>query len=226
MAKGTSHLNPVAEPRRLCVFVSSVVTGYQDLLDGIYALLTQQGFEVCMSHKGTVLVDSGDQAYDSCLRQVEQCDLFLGVILPAYGSGSSEDEPLNITHREMLKAIELNMPRWFLVHEHVVVAAKLLDQFKDRSSLERFKLRAEVGEYRPCEYLGDLRVIDMYNAALRRGVRPVSARQGNWVQTFGEQADAKLFVQAQFRRHRELFSKLRELGPPSTPGTTPALDLP
>lgn len=227
MAKGKTQLPQPGLPQpRLSVFVSSVVTGYADLLDSIYALLTQQGFEVCMSHKGTVLVDSNEQAYTSCLKQVEQCDLFLGVILPGYGSGKSEDQPLNITHREMLHAIELNMPRWFLVHEHVVVAAKLLSQFRDPAVVDRFTLKAELGTYRPNEYLGDLRVVDMYNAAIRRGVDPVSARTGNWVQTFGEKAEAQLFVEAQFRRHRELFAKLRELGPPSVPGRNPAPELP
>lgn len=210
--------NPKADPQTvvqeqpLRVFVSSSVVGYEDLLDGIFTQLALEGFEVCMSHKGTVPVSSSEQAFTSCLRTVEECDLFLGLVLPRYGSGATKDEPLGITHREMEQAIALDMPRWFLVHEHVVVANKMLRMFRDRSQNDVFTLNKGC-DFEPNEFLDDLRILDMYNAVLQPGVKPVSKRKGNWIQTFGSEADAVLFVSAQFRRHRELFNQLRQLLP-------------
>jgi hypothetical protein len=42
------------EAPRLRILVSSAVLGYEDLLESIYALLEQYGYEVVMSHKGTL----------------------------------------------------------------------------------------------------------------------------------------------------------------------------
>jgi hypothetical protein len=64
--------------RRLTILVSSAVYGYEDMLESIYALLEGFGYEVLMSHKGTIPVDPNESAMDSCLDAVARCDLFLG----------------------------------------------------------------------------------------------------------------------------------------------------
>lgn len=193
--------------------MSSVVTGYEPLLKNLYALLTEQGFEVIQSCMGTVPVSSDHQAYEDCLAAIDECDLFLGIIFPKYGSGATADEPLNITHREMLKAIAKKMPRWFMVHEQVVIATEVLKEFRDPKVKDRFALMYGHG-FVGSKFLDDLRIIDMHNAVLQRDVKPVSMRAGNWVQTFGDEYEAKLFVQAQFRGDRELFDQLRKQMPP------------
>lgn len=111
--------------KKLTVMVSSTVYGVEELLDRVYSLLTTFGYEVWMSHKGTVPVSSNETAFESCLKAVEKCDLFLGIITPQYGSGV-DATGLSITHKEMKKAIELNKPRWFLAHDQVVFARRLL----------------------------------------------------------------------------------------------------
>jgi hypothetical protein len=50
-------------------------------------------------------------------------------------------------------------------------------------------------------------VIDLFELAMRHDVADVAHRQGNWVQPFGPDDDARLFVTAQFRRYRELYDK-------------------
>jgi hypothetical protein len=50
-------------------------------------------------------------------------------------------------------------------------------------------------------------VLDLYEAAMRHDIKEVKNRKGNWVQTFGTDDDARLFVNAQFRRQRELLEK-------------------
>ena len=99
--KPKSQATTKEEPR-LKVLVSSVVLGYQDFLESIYALLEQYGYEVAMSHKGTLPVDPEISAMSSCVQAVDDCDLFLGVILPRYGSGKEEADRLSIMHREAL----------------------------------------------------------------------------------------------------------------------------
>jgi hypothetical protein len=190
---------------RLKILVSSVVYGYEDLLESIYALLETFGYEVVMSHKGTVPIDPERSAMDNCLQNVETCDLFLGLILPKYGSGKETPDGLSITHREALKAIKLNKPRWFLVHEHVVIARQLLGPYRDQKQSE-FKLNAGM-EFQATPILSDLRVLDLYEAATLHDIPDVANRRGNWVQPYGPDDDARLFASAQFRRYRELAEK-------------------
>jgi hypothetical protein len=191
---------------QLKILVSSTVYGYEDLLESIFALLETFGYEVLMSHKGTVAVDPAHSAMDNCLKAVEDCDLFLGLILPRYGSGREVKDGMTITHREILHAIKLNKPRWFLVHEHVAIARELLKPYRDRTKKDGFHLVSGL-TFGETDILSDSRVIDMYEAAMRHDTKEVAARTGNWVQTFGPDADARLFATAQFRRHRDLLDK-------------------
>lgn len=202
MSAESSETSPSTGEPRLKIFVSSVVYGHEELLESIYALLQGFGYEVFMSHKGTVTIDPKLSAMENCLRCVETCDLFLGLILPNYGSGKETPEAKSITHREALKAIELNKPRWFLVHEYVAIARQLLMPYRDTEQ-EGFKLKAGM-TFQKTPILSDLRVLEIYEAAMRIDIPEVADRTGNWVQTFGPDDDARLFAMAQFRRYPEL----------------------
>lgn len=70
------------ERDKLKIMVSSTVYGIEELLDRVYTLLTSFGYEVWMSHKGTVPVFSNRTAFENCLQAVKDCDLFLGIITP------------------------------------------------------------------------------------------------------------------------------------------------
>ncbi|ENM5813844.1 DUF4062 domain-containing protein [Shewanella baltica] len=209
--------------KKLTVMVSSTVYGVEELLDRVYSLLTAFGYEVWMSHKGTVPVSSNETAFESCLKAVEKCDLFLGIITPQYGSGV-DATGLSITHQEMKKAIELNKPRWFLAHDHVVFARKLLNDLwcvdddenaRDENG-KRVKGpfvgtegRSKLKLSRKASSISDIRVIQMYEDATMEQL-PQDDRQGNWVQKFDRDDDANLFVVAQFSRYQDVEQRLTE----------------
>ncbi|MBT3295598.1 MAG: DUF4062 domain-containing protein [Verrucomicrobia bacterium] len=191
---------------KLKILVSSVVYGYEDLLESIYSLLDEYQYDVLMSHKGTVPIDPELSAMTSCLEAVEKCDVFLGMILPRYGSGREEKDSLSITHREALRAIELNKPRWFLVHENVAIARHLLKPYRDPDHETTFRLKPGI-EFQATPILEDLRILDLYEKAMNLDAAEVKHRRANWVQPFGPDDDARLFATAQFRRYRELAEK-------------------
>lgn len=193
-------------PQRPSIFVSSSVYGSEDLLDSTYALLESFGYHVLMSHKGTIPINPALSAMDNCLAAVRTCDLFLGLIFPSYGSGILPGEQ-SITHCEALLAISLNKPRWFLVHEHVVAARTLLAWVRDDDKKPAFVLRDGVPEFKKTPILSDLRVIELYEAAMRHDIAKVADRTGNWVQTVVNDDEARLFVTAQFHRQREILEK-------------------
>jgi len=199
---------------KLTIMVSSTVYGIEELLDRIYTLLTAFGYEVWMSHKGTMPVFSNKSAFENCILEVEKCDLFLCLITPYYGSGV-DGNGLSITHQELKKAIELKKPRWLLAHDYVVFSRKLLNDlnFKGQKGRDRLNLK------RKASSLADLRLIDMYEDAIL-SQHPLRDRQGNWVQKFQTNEDAFLFATAQFSRYQEVEAFIKEnLSDPSTINT-------
>lgn len=194
--------------KQLVVMVSSTVYGIEELLNRVYALLTGFGYEVWMSHKGTVQTFSSRSAFEDSLEAVAACDLFLSVITPQYGSGKIGDE-LSITHQELLKAIELNKPRWVLAYDHVVFARSFLAGLMHApqpggADVDLRKLdRADISLVKGTKVMDDLRVIDMYDAATRQKLPP-GERKGNWVQKYWDDSDALLYATAQFSRYQEV----------------------
>lgn len=186
------------------IFISSTVYGIEELLERIYAILTSFGYEVWLSHKGTVPVFSNKSAFENCITAVEKCDLFLGIITPYYGSGVDQDEDVSITHKELRKALELKKPRWLLSHDHVVFARSFLEKLGYKTAEERKKLILAKSSI-----FGDLRTIDMYEEAIFSEM-PLRERRGNWVQKCKSTEDALLFTTAQFYRFQEVEAFIRE----------------
>lgn len=196
-------------PAKLRLLVSSTIYGHENLLDAMHGVLSSFGYEVWMSVAGTLKVNPRASAMTNCIEAVEKCDLFLGLILPRYGSGKEAPGDPSITHRELLRAIELNKPRWFLVHEHVAIARQLFAPLRDETKKPRFLLKPGISFART-PVLDDLRVLEMYEAAMRHDILEVADRTGNWVQTFGHRDEALLFASAQFRRYREVMEDLQK----------------
>lgn len=190
-------------PKKPIVLVSSTVYGIEELLERIYTLLTSFGYEVWMSHKGTVPVISELSALENCLRAVEKCDLFLGIITTNYGSWIDE-KGMSITHHELRKAIQLNKIRWLLVHDHVVFARTLIKKLGYDTPDKRKTLTLKKNLV-----FSNLLVIDMYEEAKRMNI-PSKKPKGNWVQKFRSDNDAQLFVIFQFSRYQEVEAFMQE----------------
>ena len=187
-----------AKKQKMILMVSSAVYGFEEVLDRIYATLSTLGYEVWMSHKGTMPVDPKVTAMESCRRAVKGCDLFLGIILPRYGSGKENPKDDSIVHEELRVAIAEKKPRWILAHDHVVFARSFLEKLCEQSKLEREKL-----EIKRSAVFEDLRILDMYDLATRQDVEVYRDREGNWVQKFGSTDEASLYAVSQFRRYQE-----------------------
>lgn len=204
---------------RLTILVSSTVYGIEELLEQVYSLLSGFGYEVWCSHKGTVTVYPNKTAFETCLQAVKDCDLFLGIITPHYGSGKDGGE-LSITHQELLQAITLKKPRWILAHDHIPFARSLFMKLGCKNGKQRAALLKKMGydtgrklanlARREQNVIDDFRVLDMYDGAIRRDLNVYRDRKGNWVQKFNTADDARLFATAQFYRYEQVAQFLRE----------------
>jgi len=174
--------------KKLKIMVSSAVYGSESDLDAIYSILDGFGYEVVMSKEGNVYVPAGFTPEQACLKAVEDCNLFFGLVFPRYGSG--------ITHKEFLKAEELDKPMWFIVHHYVTFARELLKQFmfdKDDKRIEDFEIK-------PTNVLDSVKVIDMYNDI-----------KSNWAQPFFKTNEIHLFINTQFKNIELRKKELEEI---------------
>jgi len=179
---------------RLKIMVASTVHGFAENLEAVYATLTEFGYEVWCSYKGTIPAHPGKSNLDNCIEAAKNCDLFLGILRPYYGSGVIG--ATSITHEEVKTAVDKNKPRWFLAHRDIDLIRQLLKKLyienSDSSRNRNFQL-----ERGPI--LDDLRVLDTYNYALMNHV-PVEDRTGHWVQPyFNFSAEGMDYIRFQFK---------------------------
>lgn len=176
---------------KLKVMVASTIFGFEDQLEQICATLQGYNYEVWNSHMKTIPVHPGLSNTQNCLRAVEACDVFFGIIRTRYGAVPGGD--LSITHQEMLRAIELNKPRWFAAHRDIAVARQLLKQYMFLENNED----NPAFTYRRTEVMDDIRLIHLYNKAISNDVDPAE-RVGHWVEEFFRIGDILRVIQTQF----------------------------
>lgn len=173
------------------IMVASTVYGFEDQLSAICATISTLDYAVINSHIGTVRVNPDKSNLDNCLEAVRQCDAFVGIIRPYYGTGNIEER--NIAFEEMKLAIELNKPYWFLVHRDVVFTRQLKKHLyylnEERKQQFDVKIRKSV--------IFDERTLDIYGYVLHKG-KPLATRTGNWAQEFYRLDEALDYVTAQF----------------------------
>lgn len=145
---------------------------------------------------------------DICLDAVRECDLFLGIIRPIYGSGIVG--PRSITHEEMRLAVSLNKPRWFLVHDHVTFTRQLLRPYM---KLKDGKPRKKPFRFQPTKVFDDLRVLEMYDDVNQANV-PINLRTGHWVQEFHKLGEAMTYLQTQFADSERIRQVVEEMKAP------------
>lgn len=188
------------------VFIASTVYNFQSELDRIYDLLDNLGYDVLMSHKGTIPIDNSKSAVDICTSGVDECDIFVGIIRPSYGSGVLDKGGKSITHMEFDKAFASKKPRFVLVDHRVTFTRSL---FKDSFIIvDSTKQKIDFGQvsFENCKVM-DTRCIRMYNEAIKDNIKPASKRTGNWVQEYINYEDIRLHLESQFK-HAARIQKL------------------
>ena len=183
--------------KKLKIMVSSSVYGAESDLISISGMLKGYGYDVVMSMEGTLYVPMGVPNEEACLQAVEDCDLFLGIIFPRYGSG--------ITHKEFSKAIELDKPRWFVSHHYVTFARDLLSQYMYRGSRNNRSFT-----FKKTPVLDKAEVIHMYNEAIQNHLKP-SQRKSHWAQPFFRTPEIFPFIKTQFNDMGKRIKELEKL---------------
>jgi len=188
------------------LMVASTVYHFEDHLQQICAVLSGFGYEVWNSHIGTIPVHPGRSNQENCVTAANQCDAFLGIIRPLYGSGIVG--PGSITHEEVLEAIRCTKPRWFLVHRDVTFARQLLKPY-----LYNEDGTPSAFVFKKTAVMDDVRVISLYNDAIQNEV-PVADRKGHWAHEFYRLEEALKYLDNQFKDVKRIRAICKEMAAP------------
>ena len=203
----------MAEKRNhIKVFVASTVYSFETQLEQIHEQLDGYGYDVLMSHKGTILLDSQQSNLQNCIDGVEECDVFVGIIRPNYGSGVLDKGGKSITHYEFETAFKRNIPRFILADYRVAFTRSL---FKDSFIIEDHTSKRIDFDNISFENSSvmDTRCIRMCNESIKDKERPASRRTGNWVQEYTNPYDIKTHLDGQFKypaRIQKLIDKSKQ----------------
>jgi hypothetical protein len=192
---------------QLKIMVSSTVHGFEDQVIQVCSTLKSFGYKVLSSHYKTIPVHPELSNTEVCLQAVENCDCFLGIITPRYGAVPDPALGLSITHQEIKRAIDLKKPCWFIAHRDISVARQLLKQYMylaDGTPNPDFK-------YIRTAILEDVRVIHMYNTAIKDAIAPKD-RIGHWVDEYFRMDDLLTIIETQFadeNRVKEVIEQIK-----------------
>lgn len=212
------------ERNRIKVFVSSTVYDFETQLTQVFAMLSALGYDVYMSKKGTIPIDSTLNSFVNCVDSVRDCDVFLSFIRPLLGSGIYKGDEKSITEKEIEEAVDYGMPRFVMADYRVEYAHKFLsmmDMSPEAIPTTIDKISEEGKKKLITKIPNNLihpHSVRMYRVAMRRSIQPEINRTGNWVQPFQGAAeyreldDIKIFIDAQFRdvaRIKHLIDKFK-----------------
>jgi hypothetical protein len=199
----------VAKRNHIKVFVASTVYNFELQLKKIYELLDSYGYDVLMSHQGTIPLNSKLSNKDNCINGVKEADFFVGFIRPDYGSGVLKVGDKSITHCEFEDAFALNIPRFVLADYRVAFTRSL---FKGSFIIE--DSTAKRINFNEISFdnnkVMDTRCIRLYNEAIMDNEKDASKRTGNWVQEYIDFDDIKMHLESQFKypeRIKKLINK-------------------
>jgi hypothetical protein len=164
---------------KLKIMVASTVYGFEDPVRQICSVLDQYGYAVLNSQYGTIRNNPTGNNLEDCLRAVEECDVFLGIIRPYYGSGVIGTT--SIVHEEMKKVLQSDKPRWIMVDDRLEFLRQILRK-------NAFQL-----PFAKTPVLDDLRVIELYDDMMQTKV-PVAQRHGYWVQPYHSLDDILRYI--------------------------------
>jgi len=193
----------VAKRNHIKIFIASTVYNFESDLNTIYELLDNLGYDVYMSHKGSLPLNSKLSNLINCTDGVDDCDVFVGFIRPSYGSGVLEKGAKSITHYEFDAAYKNNIPRFVLADYRVTFTREL---FKDNlviKNMTKENIKFEDISFENNKVM-DTRCIVMYNEAIKDKERPASKRTGNWVQSYIDIKDIILHLDSQFNNSERI----------------------
>lgn len=179
---------------KLKIWLSATFISVEDL--GHIIPVLNRKYDIVQSQE--VVAKAGkDFRLDMHLKELEQCDLFLGIIQPRLSKSITGVE--NIYLEEIKKAEEIKIPYWYLVHRDVTFTRNLL---KDLVKTKEGVIKSKNG------YFFDVRTIDIYKEILKHSIGQSDANSNKPIEFYRLDRLIQHFEQSIFNSEHKKDSKL------------------
>ena len=198
---------------RYKVMISSSVNGFEGMLSLFEKRVEGYGYDVILSMSGKIKVNPHLGNFENCLKAVEECDVFLGIIRTDCGTGREGDS--SITFDEFKRARELGKPCWFIIDNKVKYFKTLLRTLilREHPIVTDEDLREFIASYydrkvRNREEKQLPRVLDLFNSKDFRTVDPLCLEMEDFVNHKGipkSEVKNNLMQYCNFDKPEEIF---------------------
>jgi len=127
----------VSVPR---VFISSTFYDLRHVRTAIKEFFESLGFEAVLSENFDVFYERGQSVQMSCLKEINECDMYVLVIGTRYGSVFPNDT-LSITHREYREAIQVKLPIFAFVDKYAYDDYKVFCKNRNNPHVDASKIQ-------------------------------------------------------------------------------------
>lgn len=117
------------------VFISSTCYDLGEVRDSLVGFLQGLYFEPILSDKGDIFYHPDLHTHESCITEVENCQLFILIIGGRYGGEYKIDTTKSVTNAEYLAAKKLNRPVFTFIKRDVFDDHKLYQRNKNKKNV-------------------------------------------------------------------------------------------
>jgi hypothetical protein len=126
------------------LFVSSTCYDLQEIRFQLRNFIFDFGYEAVMSEFDDIFYNYENHVQDSCLDEINKCQLFILVVGNNYGSFYHQDHqeyriPDSVTLKEFRKALEVKIPKHIFINKYVEYDYKNYKRALDKTTLKHFQ---------------------------------------------------------------------------------------
>ncbi|QKF68574.1 DUF4062 domain-containing protein [Arcobacter venerupis] len=164
------------------VFISSTCYDLKHIRENLKFFVKTIGYESVLSDEGDVFYSPYSHTHESCLKEVETCQLFILIIGGRYG-GNFKDTDKSITNNEYKEAVKQNIPIFTLVEAGV---------YSDHNVYNKNK-KDKPNIYKNISYpnIDDIKIFDFVDEVRNNG-------KNNAIQPFRNFSDMEIYLKKQW----------------------------
>lgn len=164
------------------VFISSTCYDLKHIRENLKFFVKTIGYEPVLSDDGDVFYSPYSHTHESCLKEVETCQLFILIIGGRYG-GNFKDSDKSITNNEYKEALKQNIPIFTLVETGV---------YSDHNVYNKNK-KDKPDIYKNISYpnIDDIKIFDFVDEVRKNG-------KNNAIQPFRNFSDMEIYLKKQW----------------------------
>lgn len=146
------------------VFISSTCYDLKHIRENLKFFVKTIGYEPVLSDDGDVFYSPYSHTHESCLKEVETCQLFILIIGGRYG-GSFKDSDKSITNNEYKEAVKQNIPIFTLVEAGVYSDHNVYNKNKkDKPDIYKDISYPNIDDIKIFDFIDEVRKNDKNNA--------------------------------------------------------------